>query len=99
MLFDPERHAPLGDRAWDPSRARDAIAATCRDAEAAFDPERLWPMHPADWEPGTPEDGVLRGIYVGAAGMLHALARLAERGMHEPALDPAAAMAGLDTAP
>jgi hypothetical protein len=93
MLFDPDRHEPLGDRSWDAARARDAIAAVCRDAEAAFDPERLWPLHPGDWEPGTPEDGVMRGLYLGAAGMLHALTRLAERGLHEPSLD-AAAIAG-----
>src|SRR4051794_18098258 len=91
MLFDPERHEPLGDRPWDAARARDAVAAICRDAEAGFDPTRLWPLHPADWEPGTAD--VLRGLYLGAAGMLHALTRLAERELHEPRLD-APAIAG-----
>jgi lanthionine synthetase-like protein len=95
MLFDLERHEPLGDHGWNAGRARDAIAAICRDAEAAFDPVRLWAMHPGDWEPGTPEDGVMRGIYLGAAGMLHGLTRLAERGFHEPALDAADIAAGL----
>jgi Lanthionine synthetase C-like protein len=51
-------------------------------------------MHPRDDEPGTPE--VLRGLYLGAAGMLHALSRLAEAGLYEPSLDLAAVAAGLD---
>src|SRR4051794_34229510 len=95
MLFDPERHQPLGDREWGAARARDAIAAICCDAEAAFDPHRLWPLHPSDWEPGDAQDGVMRGIYLGAAGMLHALTRLAERGRYEPELDAAAIAGGL----
>jgi hypothetical protein len=94
-LYDPERHEPLGDAEWRPGRARDAIAAICRDAEAAFDRDRLWPLHPSDDEPGTPADGVLRGLYVGAAGMLHALGRLAEAGLHAPALDGAEIVDGL----
>jgi hypothetical protein len=94
-LYDPERHEPLGDPEWRPGRARDAIAAIGRDAEAAFDRHRLWPLHPSDDEPGTPADGVLRGLYVGAAGMLHALGRLAEAGLHAPALDGAAIVDGL----
>jgi hypothetical protein len=88
-LFDPARHVPLADVDWDKARARDAIAAICRDAEAGFDPERWWPVHPADWEPGTPERP--GGLYLGAAGMVHALRRLRE--FHdvelEVALDPA----------
>jgi hypothetical protein len=44
-LYDPARHEPLADVAWSPARARDAIAAIGRDAEAAFDPVRLWPLH------------------------------------------------------
>ena len=97
-LYDPGRHEPLGGLDWSPGRARDAIAAICRDAEAAFDRECLWPLHPADDEPGTPADGILRGLYVGAAGMVHALARLAEAGLHAPALDLAAVAGGLHEA-
>ena len=84
MLYDPARHEPLADLPWDEARARDAIAAICRDAEAAFDHVALWPLHPRDDEPGTPP--VLRGLYLGAAGMVHGLARLAEAGLHAPAL-------------
>jgi hypothetical protein len=85
ILSDPARHEPLADLPWDEARACDAIARICRDAEAAFDPATLWPLHPRDDEPGTPP--VLRGIYLGAAGMLHGLARLAEAGVYEPGLD------------
>jgi hypothetical protein len=81
-LYDPTRHEELADLDWSAARARDAIAALCRDAESAFDRDRLWPLHPDDDEPGMPADGVLRGLYVGAAGMLHALGRLAESGLH-----------------
>jgi hypothetical protein len=97
ILSDPIRHEPLADRPWDGARARDAIAAICRDAEAAFDPEALWPLHPRDDEPGTPP--VLRGVYLGAAGMLHGLARLAEAGVYEPALDLARVAADLRAEP
>ncbi len=94
-LYDPERHQPLAGIAWDPARARDAIAEICRDAEQAFDRERLWPLHPADDDPALGPDGILRGIYVGAAGMLHAFGRLAEAGLHDPAIDAADVAAGL----
>ena len=45
-----------------------------------------------------PADGILRGVYVGAAGMLHALGRLAEAGLHVPTVDGAAVAAGLHEA-
>src|SRR3954454_13002936 len=82
-MFDPARHEPLADIGWDEPRARDAIAAICGGLEAAFDRERLWPLDPVDYEPGTAE--VVRGLYLGAAGMLHGLHRLAE--FYEPRLD------------
>ena len=97
-LYDPAHHEPLADLGWSEPRARDAIAAICRDAESAFDRTRLWPLHPGDDEPGTPADGILRGLYVGAAGMLHALGRLAEAGLHVPTLDGAAIADGLHEA-
>ena len=97
-LHDPARHEPLADVAWSAARARDAIAAIGRDAEAAFDAQRLWPLHPADNEPDTPADGILRGLYLGAAGMLHGLGRLAKAGLHAPTLDGAAIVDGLHEA-
>lgn len=90
VLHDPERHEPLAEPEWSESRAREAIVAICQDVEAAFAGDRLWPMHPGDYEPGTPDDGVLRGLYVGAAGVLHALWRLAEQGLYAPGIDGAA---------
>ena len=97
-LFDPERHERLTGREWSEPRARDAIAALCRDAERAFDPERLWPLHAADDEPGTPADGILRGLYLGAAGMLHGLRRIADAGLYSPTLDGPAIVDGLHEA-
>jgi hypothetical protein len=97
-LHDPARHEPLADVAWSAPRARDAIAAIGRDAEAAFDAQTLWPLHPADKEPDTAADGILRGLYVGATGMLHGLGRLAEAGLHAPTLDGAAIVDGLHEA-
>jgi Lanthionine synthetase C-like protein len=88
-LYDPGRHEPLVESAWSEARARDAIAAICRDAEAAFRGERLWPMHPADDDPGVPPDGILRGLYGGAAGVLHGLWTLAEQDFYAPTLDGA----------
>src|SRR4051812_24005250 len=93
-LHDPVRHEPLAGGPWSAGHARAAITAICTDAEAAFDPVRLWPLHPGDDEPGTPADGILRGLYVGAAGMLHALGRLAEAGLYVPRLDGAAIAEG-----
>ncbi len=95
VLHDPERHEPLAGSAWSEARARDGIVAICRDVEAAFAGDRLWPMHPGDYEPGTPADGILRGLYVGAAGVLHALWRLAEQDLYAPRIDAAAIAGGL----
>jgi lanthionine synthetase-like protein len=97
-LYDAARHEPLRDRDWSEPLVRDAIAELCRDAEDAYDPDRLWPLHPADDEPDAPPDGILRGLYVGAAGMLHALHRLAAAGLHAPALDLAQIATGLHEA-
>ena len=72
--------------------ARDAIAAICGDAEAAFDPERLWPVHPLDGEV-TPDE--LLTLYLGGAGMVWALDRLARAGVHAPARDWAGVAATL----
>jgi lantibiotic modifying enzyme len=90
LLYDPERHEPLAELAWSESRAREAIVEICRDAEAAFAGDRLWPLHPDDRDDGIPADEILRGLYLGAAGVLHALARLAEQDLYEPTLDLAA---------
>ena len=49
MLFDPSRHEPLQERAWDEAAARAAIERIVRDAEARFSPQAYWPLRP-----GTP---------------------------------------------
>ena len=97
-LYDPARHEELAGLAWSAPRARDAIAAICSDADMAFSRDRLWPVHPDDEDPGTPADGILRGLYIGAAGMLHALGRLADAGLHSPTLDGAAIVGELHQA-
>jgi hypothetical protein len=90
-----DRHELLAGIAWSEPRARDEIAAVCRRLEAAFDRERLWPLDPVDVEPETAE--VVHGLYLGVAGMLHGLDRLAE--FHEPRLDARAILEGLQPGP
>jgi len=97
-LYDPARHEPLAAVEWNEGRVRESIAAICGDAESGFEAGRLWPMHPEDDEPGSPPDGVLRGLMVGAAGMVHALDRLGGAGLYDPSLDFAAIAGGLHEA-
>ncbi len=78
MLFDPASHEPLTERPWDERRARAAIAAVVADAESAFDDDALWPAHPLD-EEGGPLPRVT-SLYLGAAGVVWALHRLAAAG-------------------
>ena len=91
-LWSPEAHEALAGEAWNETAARAAVAAICRDAEEAFDPEALWPAHPLDGEVGADE---LPTVYLGGAGMVWALDRLARAGLHEPAHDWAAVAADL----
>ena len=61
-LYDPQRHEPLRDIAWNEAQARDRVAEICRDAEAAFDHRTLWPIHPGDAFPEMAPDGIMRGL-------------------------------------
>ncbi|PCC68499.1 Lanthionine synthetase C-like protein [Nannocystis exedens] len=79
MLFDPERHEPLTDEAWDPERARAAVRTIVADLAASFSPTALWPEHPLD-EDGPPIAGGYKSIYLGAAGTLWAMGYLAREG-------------------
>ncbi len=79
MLWDPAAHEPLVEARWDEGRARAAVRAIVADAEDAFDDG--WPPHPDDADPGDP--GPWGGLYVGGAGVVDALRRLAERGFVE----------------
>ena len=48
VLFRPELHEPLIDKAWGKNSARDAIRGIVADADASFDPVGLWPAE--EWE-------------------------------------------------
>jgi hypothetical protein len=76
VLFSPEVHEPLAGRPWSAQEARDAIGAIVEDAEAAFDDG--WPAHPEDGESETVR---FRTIYLGGAGVVDALRRLAGTGV------------------
>ena len=76
MLFSPDVHEPLAGRPWNAQAARDAIRAIVEDTEAAFD--RGWPAHPEDGEAETVR---FRTIYLGGAGVVDALRRLAGTGV------------------
>jgi hypothetical protein len=83
-LWSPEAHEELSGERWSPGRARDVVAAICRDAESAFDAERLWPVHPLDGDVSPTE---LLTVYLGGAGIVWALDQLARAGAHSPARD------------
>jgi hypothetical protein len=85
MLFDARAHEPLLDRAWRPAEVEAEIRTIAEDAEDALRDGDWWPWHPLDAEGGDPE--VVHGIYLGAAGALWALHRLARAGLHEPRHD------------
>jgi lantibiotic modifying enzyme len=79
VLFSPSRHEPLGDSRWSEARARRAIAAIAESTEAGFDSGiGLWPLHAYDREPGS--DHPMRSVYLGASGIIWALAQLAADG-------------------
>lgn len=77
MLYQPGAHEALADAPWSAERARAAIRSIVADAEAAFD--EGWPPHPLDDEPTVR----FRTVYLGGAGVVDALRRLAERGFAE----------------
>ncbi len=85
MLFDPRVHEPLLEAAWSPADVEAAIRAIARDADDASACRDWWPVHPLDAEDDDPD--AFHGVYLGAAGMLWALQRLAEAGLHEPGHD------------
>jgi Lanthionine synthetase C-like protein len=81
MLFTPEAHEQLVDEPWSEVRVRQVIAAVVADAEAAFDDG--WPAHPLDLEPHEDPATRFRTMYLGGAGVVDALHRLALRGLVE----------------
>jgi hypothetical protein len=76
VLYEPEAHEPVTDSPWNAERVRDAIRTIAAEAEAAFDDG--WDAHPLD-----EDEGRFRTIYLGGAGVVDALRRLAERGLVE----------------
>jgi hypothetical protein len=76
-LWSPELFEPLTERAWDEAWVRERIAAIVDDAAHAYDPQRLWPAD--EWDNYKLEPP-LKTLYVGAAGVIWALCRLARRG-------------------
>lgn len=78
-VFEPERHECLSGQPWDEAEARAEIAEIAADAVARFDPVRLWPTHPLE-DHGRDGDPTL---YMGAAGVIWALDRLARAGAVE----------------
>ena len=81
MLYSPEAHETLADEPWSAERARAAIAAIAADAESSFDDG--WATHPRDVL--EPDDATtrFRSVYLGGAGVVEALHRLARRGFVE----------------
>lgn len=67
MLFSPEYHEPLTERAWDEAWVRARIDRIVADTEGAVGDDGLWPEHPDDHEDG---GGLPKTVYMGAAGVI-----------------------------
>jgi hypothetical protein len=81
MLFEPEAHETPVDEPWSAERARTAIASIVADTESAFDDG--WPTHPKDIVVDDDASTRFRTVYLGGAGVVDALHRLARRGFVE----------------
>ncbi len=81
MLFSPKAHEALADESWDPETVRAAIASIVADAESAF--HDGWPTHPDDVDEDDDASARFRTVYIGGAGVVDALHRLARRGFVE----------------
>jgi hypothetical protein len=81
MLFSPEAHEALAGEPWSAERARAAITSIAADAEAAFDDG--WSLHREDAAPDDDPRARFRTVYLGGAGVVDALHRLAQRGFVE----------------
>lgn len=84
MLYRPESFEALTQTSWDDARVRASIREIVADADGACRPKLLWPAEKWDgWQSPLP----LRTLYVGAAGVVWALANLHARGHAETRLD------------
>ena len=86
MLFEADRHAPLTRTPWDEAAARAAIVRILADTEDAMGADVSWPWHPLDVEE-KPEPAH-KSLYLGAAGVVAALATLQRMGFASPRRDP-----------
>jgi len=86
VLFEPGRHEPLTQLAWDESRARALIARIAADAAARFLDGLVRPVHPRDGAPARELHGEL---YHGAGGVLWALHHLHALGATGARIDSA----------
>jgi hypothetical protein len=83
MLYSPQSHEELAPRPWDPGAAHAAIGEIARDCETALGSSGYWPMHPRDGE----DDGPFATVYLGSAGVIHALEWLARRDLVDSGRD------------
>jgi hypothetical protein len=79
MLFDPQGHEQLTGEAWEPDRVGAAIREIARDAESSFGDG--WPTHPVDVDDEGDDERRFRTVYLGGAGVVHALDSLQRRGL------------------
>lgn len=99
MLHDPSAHETRFGITWDESRVLEVVRTVVADVERAYGPSGGWPLHPLD--AGEADDdwgGVSHGVYLGAAGMLWGLDRLARAGAAMTSIDLRAAGASLHAA-
>jgi lantibiotic modifying enzyme len=84
VLYVPDVFEPLTETPWDPERVSDLVREIVADADDAFADDALWPAHDWDsWQTPLP----LQSLYVGAAGVIWALATLRDRGHAESRID------------
>ena len=89
MLYRREAFEPLTETPWDEAVVRNAIRRMVADVDAAYDPDALWPADEWDgWQAAMP----MKNLYVGAAGVINALAVLRRRGVADTTIDLAAAV-------
>lgn len=96
MLFEPARHEPLQDVAWDASRAQEVVRSIVLDLEGSLRPGNFWPVHPLE-EMEELRTGY-KTLYFGAAGALWAMWYLAREGAASLRLEPRELIAHVDLA-
>ncbi len=97
MLYDPSAHEALADVPWDEARVRAAVREIVADADVGYDAGAgSWPLHPRDAGQGDDDHAaVSHGVYMGAAGMLWGLDRLARAGAAHSSIHLREAAVGL----